>query len=58
MSDIHGLDARSGRIIAPSEPALLDAGPSLNETLAELATTLAGIVGVFVVILAVVSVMQ
>ena len=58
MSGADRLDARSGRIIAPGEPALLESGPSLNETLGELAVTLAGIVGVFTVILAVVSVVR
>jgi hypothetical protein len=55
MSDTYRLGTRSGRIIAPDEPASRDPGPTLNETLLELATTLAGIVGVFVIILAVVS---
>ncbi|MBV8650618.1 MAG: hypothetical protein JO255_04065 [Alphaproteobacteria bacterium] len=54
MSDAYRLEIRSGRIARPEEPTSWEPGPTLNETLAELATTLAGIVGVFVIILAVV----
>jgi hypothetical protein len=56
MSDTYRVEGRSGRITLPQEPASRDPGPSLNETLLELATTLAGIVGVMVVILVIVTV--
>jgi hypothetical protein len=58
MSDAYRLEIRSGRIARPEEPASWEPGPTLNETLVELATTLIGIVGVFVIILATVGLVR
>jgi hypothetical protein len=55
MSDAYRPDFRSGRIATPVEPLLHDADLTLEDTLSELATTLAGIVGAFVIVLAAVG---
>jgi hypothetical protein len=55
MSDTYRIDERSSGTVVPREAVSRDLGPSLNETLLELAMTLAGISAVFVGIMTVVG---